>query len=76
MPRVCAKANNPIVFVFDVGTQHLAVYKASNRGLKLTGVRQITWDLKLEELNPALAGQGVSVSQVKKALEKQSRTRR
>ena len=68
-------SNSPFVFVYEVGTQRLAAYKAGNQGIELKGLRQITWDLKLEELNPALANRRVKVSEIRKELDKAARQR-
>lgn len=66
-------SNDPWCYVYDVGTQRLAVYKTGNTGIELKGVRQITWDIKLEELNPRLATGKVPVSAIRKELEKEGR---
>lgn len=64
-------ANEPWVFVYDVGSQRLACYKNSNQGLEFKGLRQITWDLRLEELTSAWASKGkIPVPEVRKAVEK------
>ena len=70
LAAVMGNSAEPWVFIYDVQTQHLASYKNSNQGLMLKGVRQITWDLKIEELTPAAAAKGASVGEVKKALSK------
>lgn len=63
--------NEPWVFLYDVSTQRLACYKNANQGLDFKGLRQLTWDLRLEELDPGWAAKGrIPVSQVRKALEK------
>ena len=63
-----ATQNEPVVFVFKVGTQHLAAYTArSGQGLRVLGVRQITWDLNLAEVRKHF-----SVKEAKKAKPKPS----
>ena len=64
-------SNDPWVYIYEVGTQRLACYRTANQGIEFKGLRQITWDLKLEELNPRLAAMGkVPVSQIRKELDK------
>ena len=63
-------SQDPWCYIYDIGTQRLAVYKVQNQGIELKGVRQITWDMKLEELNPKLAAQRLPVSVIKAELEK------
>jgi hypothetical protein len=63
-------SNSPVAFIYEVGTQRLAAYKVGNRGIELKGLRQITWDLRLEELNPALASRAVKVQDIRRELEK------
>ena len=64
-------SNSPWCFVYDVSSQRLVAYKAGNQGLELKGARQITWDLKIEELSAKLAQMGrVPVSVVKGELGK------
>jgi hypothetical protein len=70
LAAVMGNTAEPWVFIYDVQTQHLASYKNSNQGLVLKGVRQITWDLKIEDLAPAAAAKGASVKEVKGALGK------
>ena len=63
-------SNDPWCYVYDVAGQRLAVYRAGTQGLEFKGLRQITWDLKLEELNPRLASTGkVPVATIRKELE-------
>lgn len=65
-------AQDPWCYVYDVAGQRLAVYRCGNQGLEFKGLRQITWDLKLEELNARLATTGrVPVAAIRKELEKQ-----
>ena len=60
----------PWLFLYDVGSQRLAVYTCKNQGLELKGVRQITWDLQIPDLPPALATKRASVADIKKAVQK------
>ena len=57
---------SPWCFVYDVTSQRIAVYKAGNQGLELKGVRQITYDIRLEELDKKAANMNVRVADVKK----------
>src|SRR5512145_1784995 len=52
----------PWCFLYDVTSQRLAVYSCKNAGLELKGVRQLTWDLQLQELPPALASKRIPVA--------------
>ncbi len=66
-----AAVHEPWIFVYDVVNQRLACYKNSNQGIEFKGLRQLTWDLRLEELPPAWASKGkITVSEVRKQLEK------
>ena len=69
---VQGSANEPWVYVYDVATQHLAVYTTKNQGIELKGSRQISWDLKVPDLPAALANRRASVTEIKRALEKDS----
>jgi hypothetical protein len=60
-------SNDPWCYVYDVGSQRLAVYTTKNQGVELKGVRNITYDLKLEELN-VVGGRSPTVKQVKASL--------
>jgi hypothetical protein len=72
LAAVMGTSMEPWVFIYDVQTQHLASYKNTNQGLMLKGMRQITWDLKIEELAPTAASKGATVKEVKNALSKSS----
>jgi len=62
----------PWLFLYDVASQRLAVYTCKNQGLELKGVRQITWDLQIQDLPPALASKRASVADIKKGVSKQT----
>jgi hypothetical protein len=52
------------VYVFDVQQQKLAAYRTDGTGIGFRGVRQITWDLKPEEITPK--GARLTVAQMKR----------
>jgi hypothetical protein len=68
-------SQEPWVFLFDATSDRLAAYRAGDLGIELKGVRRITWDLMLEELDPrrTAGGSRVRVAGVRKAMEEQGR---
>ena len=58
----------PVVYVFDTGTQTLGSYTTTSDGIKLRGVRRLTWDLKYQEYPKPADTQG-SVKNIKKDVE-------
>ena len=71
MAAVQNTSQDPYVYIYDVASQRLALYTARNRGLELKGVRHITYDLRLTELDARMVNKPLPVSEVKKAVEKQ-----
>ena len=61
--------NANMLFVLEVPTRKLAAYTVKSRGVEFMGVREITWDMKPEELTPK-SGK-LSVKAVKDAILKQ-----
>ena len=61
--------NANMLFVLEVPTKRLAAYTVKTRGIEFMGVREITWDMKPEELPPR-SGK-LTVKQVKDAVMKQ-----
>ena len=61
--------NANMLFVLEVPTRRLAAYTVKTRGIEFMGVREITWDMKPEELTPR-SGK-LTVKQVKDAVMKQ-----
>lgn len=74
LATVQGTSNDPWCYLYDVGTQRLAVYKTGNQGIEIKGLRQLTWDLQItNELNPKLAQLGrVPPADIRKALDKAS----
>lgn len=71
LATVQGTSNDPWVYIYDVTSQRLGCYKTGNTGIEFKGLRQLTWDLKLEELNPKLATTGkVPVATIRKELDK------
>jgi hypothetical protein len=67
--------DEPWAFIFDATSDRLAAYRAGDGGIELKGVRQLTWDLMLEELDPRrTVGGRVSVAMVRKEMERSGRT--
>jgi hypothetical protein len=62
--------NNNMLFILEVPTRKLAAYSVKTRGIEYMGTREITWDLKPEELIPK-SGK-LSVKAVKDAVQKQA----
>lgn len=73
LATVQGTSNDPWCYLYDVGTQRLAVYRTGNTGLELKGVRQITWDLKIEELDARMANQKLPIKTIREYLEKQGK---
>jgi hypothetical protein len=71
---VQGSGNEPWCYVYDVATKRLACYAARNQGLELKGMRNIQWDLQIEDLPPELANRRVPVVQIKKEVEKLRKT--
>jgi hypothetical protein len=70
---VISQQGEPWCFVYDVGSQRLGAYTASkNQGVALTGVRHITYDLKVVSF--ASQGKNYKPNEIKKELEKQAST--
>ncbi|MBA21304.1 MAG: hypothetical protein CMJ97_08015 [Planctomycetes bacterium] len=61
--------NANMLFVLEVATRKLEAYTVKSRGVEFMGVREITWDMKPEELTPK-SGK-LSVKAVKDAILKQ-----
>lgn len=64
-------SGSPWSFVYEVASQRLGCYESTSRGLERRGVRRITWDLMLEVLDPRLADRKLSVTDVRKLVERQ-----
>jgi hypothetical protein len=54
-----------MVYVLDVVDKKLASYSTDGVGIEYQGTREITWDLKPEQLDPS--GRRLSVAEIKKA---------
>ena len=66
--------NNNMLYILEVPTRKLAAYSVKTRGIEYMGTREITWDLKPEELTPTRGN--LSVKQVKEAFLKQASSKR
>ncbi len=62
--------NSNMLYILEVPTRKLAAYSVKTRGIEYMGTREITWDLKPEELTPK-SGK-LSVKAVKDAIQKQA----
>ena len=71
LPQQPAFGQGAAIPTGHVASQRLALYTARNRGLELKGVRHITYDLRLTELDARMVNKPLPVSEVKKAVEKQ-----
>jgi len=58
-----AGGNREVIWVLDSANRRLAVYDLQNNNVKLLAARNITWDLKLDELP---GGQNPGVKEIKK----------
>ena len=54
--------------VYDAESKHLAAYLIARDGIKLRGVREVSWDLKIPEVGN-LPPQGMTVKEVKALLK-------
>jgi hypothetical protein len=70
MATAKGSSGEPWVLVYDVVSQRLAAYRSGSQGLELRGIRQVTWDLELEELPPRLLGTPLRVKDVRALVEK------
>ncbi|MBI4605955.1 MAG: hypothetical protein HY721_28660 [Planctomycetes bacterium] len=59
-----------VVYVYDVPTRKLGCYTTKGQGIELKGMRDVTWDFKLQELLPANANKRLTVKQVREELAK------
>jgi hypothetical protein len=62
----------PWAFLFDATTDRLAAYRGGEAGIEIKGVRQITWDLMIEELDPR-GTKAPTLIEVRQAMERQGR---
>jgi hypothetical protein len=67
LSAVRVRQSEPWVFLYDVASERLAGYRAGREGLELRSVRQVTWDLRLEELIPH--GHPLPPAEVRRHLE-------
>ena len=66
--------NNNMLFILEVPTRKLAAYSVKTRGIEYMGVRDITWDLKMEEYTPK--GRSHTPAEIKKLLEARAKSSR
>ena len=60
--------NNNMLYILEVPTRRLAAYSVKTRGIAYMGTRDITWDLKPEEMTPKVSQ--LSVKAVKDYMRK------
>lgn len=60
--------NQAVLYVFNVTSKKLACYTTRTQGIEFQGVREVTYDLMPQELNPR--GRKLTVEQVKEAVKK------
>ena len=58
-------------WVYDVASQHLACYVQRGQGIELKGVRLITFDLEIRDLDAKLATKRLSVKDIEGEVKKQ-----
>jgi hypothetical protein len=58
-------------WVYEVASQRMACYVQRGQGIELKGVRQITWDLEIRELDAKLASKRLSVKDIEAEVKKQ-----
>lgn len=58
-------------WLYDVASQHLASYVQRGQGIELKGVRLITFDLEIRDLDAKLAGKRLSVKDIEGEVKKQ-----
>jgi len=58
-------------WVYDVASQHLASYVQRGQGIELKGVRMITFDLEIRDLDAKLASKRLSVKDIEGEVKKQ-----
>ena len=59
------------VYILDISEHKLGTYQSDQIGIRLRGVRDVRYDLKVEEINPK--GQRLSVEAMRKLHAQQSR---
>jgi hypothetical protein len=60
-------------WLLDVASQRLTCYVQRGQGIELKGVRQITWDLEIRELDAKLASKRLSVKDIEAEVKKQGK---
>jgi hypothetical protein len=58
-------------WVYDVASQHLACYVQRGQGIELKGVRLITFDLEIRDLDAKLASKRLTVKDIEGEVKKQ-----
>jgi len=58
-------------WVYDVASQHLASYVQRGQGIELKGVRMITFDLEIRDLDAKLASKRLTVKDIEGEVKKQ-----
>ena len=69
LATVQGSGNEPLFVIYDVASKHASAYAILKSGIELRGVRELTWDLQIQEVPKQTSDKSVAAirEQVEKA---------